>query len=323
MNRRDFIAGTAALLVSPRRSWAQGPPRRIGYLDSAPLYLPNFKVWLDSMRDHGWIEGKNLIVDYRSAEGHAERVAPLADELVALKPDVLVGPGVQVALALKSATASIPIVFLAGDPVRVGLVQSLSHPGGNVTGLAGIVPGNFLSKGIQILLEMVPAASKIAVLVNPTSADHRRQVAEDLPEIAQKLGVTFLVLEATTVEELDIAFASAAAQHAHAINVIGDQLTVNHVTRVTALAAEHRRPALYFFRLFATNGGLVSYGTDITDLLRRGGDYVDKILKGTKPADLPVELPTKFDLVINLKTAKALGLEIPATVIARADEMIE
>jgi putative tryptophan/tyrosine transport system substrate-binding protein len=168
MDRRDFVAGTTALLVSPRRSWAQGPPRRIGYLDIAPLYLPNYKVWQDSMRDHGWIEGKNLIVDYRSAEGHAERVVPLANELVALKPDVLVGPSPQEALALKSATASIPIIFAAvADPARLGLVQSLSHPGGNITGLTTFVPGNFMSKGIEILREMVPAASKIAVLVNP------------------------------------------------------------------------------------------------------------------------------------------------------------
>jgi putative ABC transport system substrate-binding protein len=276
------------------------------------------------MRDHGWIEGKNLIVDYRSAEGHAERLVPLAHELVALKPDVLVGPGPPEALALKSATASIPIVFAAvGDPVRVGLVQSLSHPGGNITGLATFVPGNFLSKGIQILREMVPAASKIAVLVNPTNASHRLFVAEELPETARKLGVTFPVLEATTVEELDIAFASAAAQHADAIIPVASELTVNNVTRVTALAAEHRLPAVYIFRLFTTNGGLVSYGADITDLLRRAGDYVDKILKGTKPADLPVEQPTKYDLVINLKAAKALGLEIPASLLARADEVIE
>ena len=324
MRRREFIAGTAALLVSPRRSWAQGPPRRVGYLDSAPLYLPNFKVWQDSLRDHGWIEGKNLIVDYRSAEGHAERVAPLANELIALKPDVLVGPSPQEALALKSATASIPIVFAAvSEPVRLGLVQSLSHPGGNVTGLAAVVPGHFVGKGIQILREMVPTASKIAVLVNPGNAAHRLIVAEELPEIAQKLGVTFSVLEATTVEELDIAFASAAAQHADAIIPVADVLTVNNVTRVTALAAEHRLPALYLFRLFTTNGGLVSYGADIADLLRRAGDYVDKILKGTKPADLPVEQPTKFDLVINLKTAKALGITIPNELLIQATELIE
>jgi len=286
--------------------------------------LPNFKVWQDSLRDHGWIEGKNLIVDYRSAEGHAERVAPLANELVALKPDVLVGPSPQEALALKSATASIPIVFAAvSEPVRLGLVQSLSHPGGNVTGLAAVVPGHFVGKGIQILREMIPTASKIAVLVNPGNAIHRLIVAEELPEIAQKLGVTFSVLEATTVEELDIAFASAAAQHADAIIPVADVLTVNNVTRVTALAAEHRLPALYLFRLFTTNGGLVSYGADIADLLRRAGDYVDKILKGTKPADLPVEQPTKFDLVINLKTAKALGITIPNALLIQATELIE
>jgi len=286
--------------------------------------LPNFKVWQDSLRDHGWIEGKNLIVDYRSAEGHAERVAPLANELVALKPDVLVGPSPQEALALKSATASIPIVFAAvSEPVRLGLVQSLSHPGGNVTGLAAVVPGHFVGKGIQILREMVPTASKIAVLVNPGNAIHRLIVAEELPEIAQKLGVTFSVLEATTVEELGIAFASAAAQHADAIIPVADVLTVNNVTRVTALAAEHRLPALYLFRLFTTNGGLVSYGADIADLLRRAGDYVDKILKGTKPADLPVEQPTKFDLVINLKTAKALGITVPNELLIQATELIE
>jgi putative ABC transport system substrate-binding protein len=286
--------------------------------------LPNFKVWQDSLRDHGWIEGKNLIVDYRSAEGHAERVAPLANELVALKPDVLVGPSPKEALALKSATASIPIVFAAvSEPVRLGLVQSLSHPGGNVTGLAAVVPGHFVGKGIQILREMIPTASKIAVLVNPGNAMHRLIVAEELPEIAQKLGVTFSVLEATTVEELDIAFASAAAQHADAIIPLADVLTVNNVTRVTALAAEHRLPAIYLFRLFTTNGGLVSYGADIADLLRRAGDYVDKILKGTKPADLPVEQPTKFDLVINMKTAKALDLTVPPSLLARADEVIE
>jgi putative ABC transport system substrate-binding protein len=148
-------------------------------------------------------------------------------------------------------------------------------------------------------------------------------VAEELPEIAQKLGVTFSVLEATTVEELDIAFASAAAQHADAIFPFADVLTVNNVTRVTALAAEHRLPAIYLFRLFTTNGGLVSYGTDIADLLRRAGDYVDKILKGTKPADLPVEQPTKFDLVINLKTAKALGITIPNELLIQATELIE
>jgi putative ABC transport system substrate-binding protein len=285
--------------------------------------LPNFKVWQDSLRDHGWIEGKNLIVDYRSAEGHAERVAPLANELVALKPDVLVGPSPKEALALKSATASIPIVFAAVSyPERLGLVQSMSHPGGNITGLAAVVPG-FVGKLIEILREMVPTASKIAVLVNPGTPSHRLIVAEELPQTARNLGVALPIVEATTAEELDIAFASAAAQHADAISVFGDPLTVNNAPRVTALAAKHRLPAIYLFRLFATNGGLISYGPDLADLLRRAGGYVNKILKGAKPSDLPVELPTKFELVINRKTANALGLTVPPTLLALANEVIE
>ncbi|MGY8667273.1 ABC transporter substrate-binding protein [Bradyrhizobium sp. UFLA05-109] len=323
MRRREFIAGTAALLVSPRRSLAQGTPRRVGYLDSAPLYLPNFKVWQDSMRDHGWIEGKNLIIDYRSAENHAERLAPLANELVALKPDVLFGGGTQVALALKSATATIPIVTTAADPVGFGLVQSLSHPGGNVTGPASFVPGQIVAKTIEELRQMVPTASKIAILVNPDNPIHRLQVAEEIPQVAQKLGVALPIVEATTAEELDIAFASAAAQQPDGIVVLSDPLMINNVTRVTALAAKHRLPAIYLSRLFATNGGLVSYGPDLADLLRRAGDYVDKILKGTKPSDLPVEQPTKYELVINLKTAKALGLTVPPSFLALADDVIE
>jgi putative ABC transport system substrate-binding protein len=161
MKRRDFIAGTAALLVSPRRSWAQGMPRRVGYLDPVIQNFPLYKVWQDSLRDHGWIEGKNLIVDYRSAEGRAERISPLVAELVALKPDLLVGPSPQVALALKSATATIPIVFVAVfDPVAIGLVQSLSRPGGNVTGLATYAPGDFIAKRIEIFRELIPKRLK-------------------------------------------------------------------------------------------------------------------------------------------------------------------
>jgi putative ABC transport system substrate-binding protein len=157
MRRRDFITGTAALLVSSQTSRAEGPPRRIGYLDPVLKQLPRYKVWLDSLRDHGWIEGKNLIIDYRSTEGHAERIPPLANELVALKPDVLVGVSPQVALALKSATATIPIVFVAVfDPVATGLVQSLSRPGGNITDLATYAPGDWLAKRIEILRELVP-----------------------------------------------------------------------------------------------------------------------------------------------------------------------
>jgi ABC-type uncharacterized transport system substrate-binding protein len=323
MKRREFIAASAALLVSPRRSLAQGTRRRVGFLamDVVPPTIQN--AWLEGLRNHGWIDGRNLIIEYRYAPSQ-DRLPAFAAELVALNPDVLIAPNSQAAVALKSATASIPIVFVAvGDPVRLGLVQSLSRPGGNITGLATFVPGNFAGKIIEMLREMVPTASKIAVLVNPGSPTHRLIVAEELPQIARNLGVALPIVEATTAEELDIAFASAAAQHADAINVFGDPVTVNNAPRVTALAAEHRLPAIYLFRLFTTNGGLMSYGPDLADLFIRAGGYVDKILKGAKPSDLPVELPTKFELVINRKTANALGLTVPPTLLAQAVEVID
>ena len=323
MRRREFIAGTAALLVSPRRSWAQGPPRRVGYLDTAPVYLPNYKVWQDSMRDHGWIEGKNLIIDYRYFEGHAERVPALAAELVALKPDLLIGSNPQAAIALKSATTNIPIVFIGvTDPVGLGLVQSLSHPAGNITGLTDLVPGDWIAKRVETLRELVPSASKFALLVNPGNPMHRLRLTDEVPQAARNLGVTLVTVEATAAEELDSAFASAAAQHADGIIIFGDTLTSQYAPRVVALAAKYHLPASYLFRQFA-NGGLIVYGPDLADLFRRAGSYVDKILKGTKPSDLPVEQPTKFELVINMKTAKALGLTVPPSLLVRADEVIE
>jgi len=322
MKRREFIAASTALLVSPWRSLAQGTRRRLGFLATNMVEPAIHKAWLDGLRNHGWIDGKNLAIEYRYAPSQ-DRLAAFAAELVALSPDLLIAPNPPAAVALKSATASIAIVFVAvADPVGIGLVQSLSRPGGNITGLATLVPG-FASKMIETLREMVPTASKIAVLANPGNPIQRLIIAEELPQTTQKLGVALPIVEATTAAELDVAFASAAAQHADAMVVFGDALTVNNAPRVTALAAEHRLPAIYLFRLFATNGGLISYGSDLADLFLRAGGYVDKILKGTKPSDLPVEQPTKFELVINLKTAKALGLTVPPTLLARADEVIE
>ena len=256
MKRREFIAGTAALLVSPRRSWAQGTPRRVGYLGGTQNWAI-VEVWRARLRDHGWIEGKNLIVDYRYFEGHTERIPALAAELVALKPDLLVGSGPQAAIALKSAATTIPIVFVGvADPVGVGLVQSLSRPGGNITGLATMVPEDFLAKRIQILQDLVAGVSKIALLVNPGNQMHRLIVAEYAPGAARRLGVTLLIVEATTPEEIDAAFASAAAQHADAIVDVGDTLTIQQAQRVVALAAKHRLPATYLFRQSANEGGV-------------------------------------------------------------------
>ena len=323
MKRREFIAATAVLLVSSRRSRAQGTRRRLGVLVLGEHVTTMNKALLDGLRNHGWIDGRNLIIEYRYAQS-PDRLPASAAELVALSPDLLLAGNPQTALALKSVTASIPIVFVSvADPVGLGLVQSLSRPGGNITGLATFVPGNFTGKGIETLREMVPAASKIAILVNPGNPIHRLIVAEELTQTARNLGVALPIVEATTAEELDIAFASAATQHADAISVFGDALTLRNAARITALAAKHRLPAGYLGRQYVTDGGLISYGPDFPDLFFRAGGYVDKILKGTKPSDLPVEQPTKFELVINMKTAKALGLTVPTPLLLRADEVIE
>ena len=323
MKRREFIAATAALLLSPRRSLAQAARRQIGFLALNEL-LPTWQnAWLDGLRNHGWIDGKNLIIEYRFGRTQ-DRLLGLADELAALRPDLIIAANPQAASALKSANVSTPIVFVAiADPVGIGFVQSLSRPGGNMTGLATFVPGEFISKQIQIMQELVSKASKIAILANPSNPIHKRVIAEELPQTTRKLGIALPVVEATIGEELDIAFASAASQQADAIIVFGDALISRNSAQTIALAAKHRLPAMYLGRQYATGGGLISYSPDFPDFWRRAGEYVDKILKGTKPSDLPVEQPTKFELVINLKTAKALGFDFPPTLLARADEVIE
>jgi putative ABC transport system substrate-binding protein len=257
-----------------------------------------FKVWQESLRDHGWIDGKNVIIDYRYWQGHAERIPPLAAELVALRPDLLVSSGPQAAVALKSATATIPIVFVSvADPVGLGLVQSLSRPGGNITGLATMVPDDFLAKRIQLLQDLVGGGSKIALLVNPGNQSHRLLTLGQSARVARDLGV--------------------------ALVDVGDTLTILHAPRVIALAAKYHLPANYLYRLYVDQGGLSFYGPDLADLFRRTAGYVDKVLKGTKAADLAVEQPTKFELVINMKTAKALGLTVPPSILTLADELIE
>jgi putative tryptophan/tyrosine transport system substrate-binding protein len=321
MRRREFIAATAALLVSPRRSRAQGKPRRLGVLHATrvvPIEL------LDGLRDRGWIDGRNLIIESRYAPPTQNHLLPaLAAELVSLGPDLLIAGGPQTALALKLATDTIPIVFVAvADPVALGLVESLARPGGNITGLATVIPG-LTGKQIEMLREIVPTASKVAFLAHPGNPIHKLIIAEELPQTAQTLGVALPVVEATTAEELEIAFASAATQHADAILVALDSFHFRYATQLAALAANHRLPASYLNRYFVTNGGLISYGPDFADMNARAAGYVDKILKGAKPSDLPVERPTKYELAINMKTAKALGLTMPLSLLARADEVVE
>jgi putative ABC transport system substrate-binding protein len=326
MKRRTFIAGTAALLVSPRRSRAQTTRRRFGFLalgdGSGKALNRDEQEFVDALRNHGWIDGKNLTIDVRFSQP-ADRLPASVADLIALGPDVLVAAGPNAARALQSATATIPIVFVAvADPVALGLVQSLSRPGGNITGLATmVVPDDFLGKRVEILRELVPGASKIALLSNPKNPAHRLVLAE--PRTTQNLGVAVTVVEATTAEELDVAFASAAAQHAEGVVDIGDALTFIEAARVIALAAKYHLPANYLWPSHAAKGGLSAYGAELTDLFHRASDYVDKILKGTKASDLPVERPTKFVLAINMKTANALGLTVPPSLLVRANEVIE
>ena len=326
MKRREFIAGTAALFISPRPSHGQGKRRRLGFLaigDGSGKALNQAELaFLDALRSLGWMEGKNLGIEYRFSQP-ADRLKDSVAELMALGPDILIAPGPQAALALQSATGTIPIVFVGvADPVHLGLVQSLSRPGGNITGMTTNVPDDFFAKRLEILRELVPGAFKIAVLVNPDNPLQKLYFAEEIPRIARSLGVALPLVPATTAEELDIAFASATAQQADAIIDFGDALTYAQAQRIIALAAKYHLPANYLFRHYA-NGGLSVYGADTADLFRRTGDYVDKILKGTKPADLPVQRPTKFVLIINMKTAKALGLTVPPSLLVRADEVIE
>jgi len=325
MQRRTFIAGTAAVLISPRCSRAQGKRRRLGFLalgDGSGKALNQAELALfDGLRRHGWIDGENLVVEYRFSQP-SDRLPSSVADLIALRPDVLIAAGPRAAEALKSAAATIPIVFVAVfDPVGLGLVRSLSRPGGNITGLA-TSQGVALSKSIDILRELVPGASNIAVLVNRSNPMHRLVLAEEVPRTARNLGIALQIVEATTPEELDTAFASAADRRAEALIVLGDALTVVQGPRVVELAAKHRLPALHLWRQFAI-GGLIVYGPDVTELFRRAGAYVDKILKGARPADIPVELPTKYELVINMRTAKALGLSVPTSLLLRADEVIE
>jgi putative ABC transport system substrate-binding protein len=319
------MAAFLTLLALSEHSRAQASRRRLGFLavgDGRGQALNQAEaVWLDELRSHGWVDGKNLTIDYRFSQP-ADRLPKSVADLVALDPDVLIAAGPQAAVALKSATSKIPIVFVAvGDPVRIGLVQSLSRPGGNITGLATNVPENFLGKRIEILRELVPGALKIALLFNPRNP-WGPMLAEYVPRAAQRLGVALPIIEATTTEELDVAFASAAGQRVDGIVDVGDPLTYVEAPRIIALAAQYRLPANYLFRHYA-NGGLSVYGPDIPDLMRRTAGYVDKILRGARPADLPVEQPTKFELVINMKVAKSLGLTVSPSLLARADEVIE
>jgi putative tryptophan/tyrosine transport system substrate-binding protein len=281
------------------------------------------QAWLEGLRERGYVVGRNLQIEYRYSQGQTERIPALVAELVAFGPEVIVSGGPPNTVAVHAAAPTIPLVFVGvGDPVSLGLVESLAHPGGKVTGFATLVPDGFTGKQLQFLKALIPQASRIAVLINPTNPMHPREQAK-LPEIGRQLGVDLVIVEASKPEQLETAFETAHTQDAEAIHVWGDPLTGRHSAKVVGLAARYQLPAMYLFRQSVLDGGLISYGPNQLVFWRRAGDYVDKILKGERAGDLPVQQPTRFDLIVNLKTAAELGITVPPSILAQADEVIE
>ena len=326
---RSFLGLLAlAVFFIPIGSHAQEPGKvpRLGSLAprTAADGAPFMEAFRQGLRDLGWLEGKNIVIDYRWAEGRLDRLPGLAEELVRLKVDVILAGNTQAAVAAKKATSTIPIVMgTAGDPVGIGLVASLAYPGSNVTGLAYGVAGGMFTKQLELLKQAVPTVRRVAVLSNPANPAHALWTKEDANPAGRSLGVQLQFVEARAPEELDRAFAAMGRERAGALLVLADSPFALHRARLQVLATKSRLPAMYGAREYAEVGGLMSYGVDVRDNFRRSASYVDKILKGVKPADLPVEQPTKFELIINQRTAKALGLTIPPSVLARADQVIE
>ena len=329
MNRREFITLVGSVATAwPFAARAQqqtGRIRRIGYLSTgtasaAPGLLKSFR---QGLRELGWTEGQNIVIDYRFAEGQVDRLPGLADELVRLEVDLIATATTPPALAAKNATTTVPIVGISFDnPVHHGLVASLARPGGNVTGLSYSVGPEIFGKDLELLRELVPDLRRVAVLSNSTGPNHAPMIS-NIRTAAGSLGVQLLILDARKPDEFDAAYMAMAKERVTALFVFGDVMFSVHRARLAELAIKNRLPTMYTNRPHVEAGGLMCYGPNFFDIWRRAATYVDKILKGTRPADLPVEQPTKFELVINLKTAKALGLTVPASLLARADEVIE
>jgi putative ABC transport system substrate-binding protein len=329
ISRRTFLAGTGALLLAaPLATEAQPAAKiaRIGYLAGSLAARPHLReAFLQGLRDLGYVEGRNVVIEYRAAERKLERLPALAAELVALKVDVIVASGTLAALAAKQATRTLPIVFSpSGDPVGSGLVTSLARPGGNVTGLSALAP-ELVGKRLELLKQAVPGVSRVAVLWQPGAFGERteKDMLKGADVAARALVVQLQFVEARGPADFDRAFSDMTRARAGALTGLTSNMFVSERRRLVDLAAKNRLPAVYSVREFVDAGGLMAYGPNLVDLYRRAATYVDRILKGAKPGDLPVEQPTKFELVINLKTAKALGLTIPQSLLLRADEVIQ
>ena len=327
IKRRKFLTLCGgAVLAWPLAVRAQPMAKvwHVGMLETtaATLNATNLDAFKQALRQLGYIEGQNLIVEYRSGDGHIERFPQLAAELVRLNVDIIITRGTPAALAAKKATATIPIVMAAiGEPVETGMVASLARPGGNVTGLSAFVT-ELTAKRIEIMREVIPQLSRMALIDNMANRSVPAQW-DETKRAAFALGIQPQLYDVRKAEDIERAFSSAIAQRVNALSVGNDSVVIANRIQVVQLAAKHRLPAIYATRDFVDAGGLLSYAAHYPDLYRRAAAYVDKIFKGAKPADLPVEQPTKFEIVVNLKAASALGLTVPSTLLARADEVIE
>jgi len=319
------IALAVGLLAVPLAGEAQQATKvwRIGYLGYAhPTEARDLEAFRQRLRDLGYVEGKNLVIESRVAESSFEGLPALAAELVGLKVDVIAAYGNTTIVALMRATKTIPIVMIvAGDPVGAGLVSSLAHPGGNVTGLSNLSEG-LTAKWLELLTQTVPGMTRVGVLMDPNSRTHATYLRE-IKTAGQPTGIAVLGLEARGRDEIERAFAALSKARAQGLIVLPSPVTLTHQTQIVELAAKNRLPAVYPWLEFTESGGLMTYSANRTEMYRRSATFIDKILKGAKPADLPVEQPTTFELVINLKTAKALGLTIPRSLLQRADHVIE
>jgi putative tryptophan/tyrosine transport system substrate-binding protein len=327
MRRRDFITllgGAAA--AWPFKAHAQQPAMPVvGYLNNGSPEADASRLTglRRGLNQSGYVEGRNLVIEYRWAGNQADRLPALAADLVQLRVAVIVTPGLVATLAAKAATTSIPIVFLVGnDPVQLGLVASLNRPGGNLTGF-NVLLGELGAKGLALLHELVPGIATIGFLANPNNPAVFELMTRDVLAAASVIGVKVQTLKAATDREIDAAFVSLVQERTGALLVGNDLFLNNRIEQLVALAARHAIPAMYPLRDFAAAGGLMSYGGRLTDNYQQVGIYTGRVLKGEKPADLPVVQPTKYELVINLKTARALAVDIPPTLVALADEVIE
>ena len=326
--RRAFLGTLAVgLLITPSTVRAQpaGKVRRIGYLSSGsstanPQFVEAFR---QGLRELGWVEGQNIVIEYRYAEARFDRLPELAAELVRLDVELIVATPTPAAVAARNATRTIPIVMRGvGNPVELGLVASLARPGGNVTGLSYNAGPEFFGKELALLQEAVPKVRRVAILSNPANPVQPLAI-RSFKDAARSLGLQLLLLEARGPDALDDAFAAMTRERAGAVLVVADSMFSGHGGRLAGLAMKHRLPSMHGFREEAEAGGLMSYGPSFPFQFRRAAFFVDRILRGAAPGDLPVEQPTKFELVINLKRAKALGLTLPPSLLARADEVLQ